>query len=75
MVKKKCCEFCGYDSNPVALMEHHQRFVVESTKRKEINWLPRKEQKSYVLCANCHYVLHNMLSGRKAGIEISEEEE
>jgi len=68
--KKKQCEFCGYDINPVALMKHHQRFIVKSPKNKEIEWL--EKGKAYVLCANCHYILHNMLYGRKAGIEKME---
>jgi ribosomal protein L34E len=71
-IKKKRCEFCGYDINPIALMKHHQRFIVKPS-GKEIEWL--EKGKTYVLCANCHYILHNMLYGRKAGIEILEEEE
>ena len=67
--KGKQCEFCGYDINPVALMKHHQRFIVKP--KKKIEW--SEKGKTYVLCANCHYILHNMLYGRKAGIEISEE--
>ncbi|HKZ95310.1 MAG TPA: hypothetical protein VJ249_12145 [Candidatus Bathyarchaeia archaeon] len=71
--EKKQCEFCGYNINPIALMNHHQRFIVKPTKNKEIEWL--EKGKTYVLCANCHYILHNILYGRKTGIEKREEME
>jgi len=70
--KKKQCEFCGYDRNPVALMFHHQKFIVKpSGKEREM----LEKGKTYTLCANCHYILHNMLFGRKAGAEILEEQQ
>ena len=70
-VKKIRCEFCGYNRNPTALMKHHQKFII-NPKTLEID---KSKGKVYVLCANCHYILHNILYGRPSGIEIATEME
>jgi transposase-like protein len=60
------CSKCGYKKNYAALTFHHldptnKTFTVDSRKLSNTNWNSILEEwkKCELLCANCHFELHN----------------